>query len=159
MFRMHDYPISNFLETMRAEYRKGGRDVEFLPFGYNADFLPLAASGTANVVNATDHDADFVIIETMQSTWTSPGGAFTGAPLITVRITYDVSGRRFEDRDSALVNLFGRGGFPHQWPRPMVIKAKASFTTTLTNQDAANAYTVRLTYWGVKAIPKLFRAA
>lgn len=157
MFRPAEYPITNFTETLRAEYRKAGRDVEFLCFGYNADFLPVAASSTGNFVNTTDHDSDFVIFGGMQTSFTSPGNAFVPVPIATVRITLDVSGRALQDRDSALGNWFGKGGFPCYWPRPQIVPAKSSWTTTITNQDPANAMTIRLTYWGVKAIPKVFR--
>lgn len=157
MFRSHDYPINHFLEKLRQEYRRKGSDVEFLPFTYNADFLPLAASATANVVSTTDHDSDFIIMQSMQATFTSPAGVFTKNPNILVRITHDVSGRRFEDRDTALTNTFGHGERPFPWMRPAFIPAKSSFTTTLSNQDAGNAFTVRLSYWGVKAVPIAFK--
>lgn len=151
MFRFHDYPILHFLEGLRAEYRKDGREVEFLPFAYNADFIPINASSSGNVVSSTDHDSDFVIMATMQAAFTT-AGVFTRSPQCTVRITHDVSGRRFEDRDTALINVFGKGERPFWWARPVVVKARSSWTTTINNLDAANAFNLRLTYWGAKAV-------
>lgn len=156
MFRMHEYPINNFLDQLKAKYREAGKDVTFIPFAYNADFLPLNLSSSLPFVNTTDYDSDFLVLAQLQTTFTT-AGVFTANPQITARITHEVSGRRFEDRDTALSNIFGRGTRPFYLIRPMEFPAKTSWTTTLTNQDSVNNFNVRLTYWGVKAVPTPFR--
>jgi hypothetical protein len=150
MFQTHEYPINAYLEVLRADYRRQGCEVEFLPFYYNAEFVPVNAATTANAVNTCDNDADFAIYQTMHTAVNAAGGAFVSAPNITVRITYDVSGRRLEDRDSHLLNIFGRGQRPFWWPRPLMIRAKGSWTTTVNNLDPAVNFNLRLTYGGVK---------
>jgi hypothetical protein len=159
VFRVQDYPLTHYPEQLRAEYRRAGQDVEFLSFCYNADFVGttvLNASSSVNVPTTTDDDGDFYILATMQATFTT-AGAFFASPNITCRITLDVSGDRLEDKDTALINIFGRGQRPFWWIRPRRVPRKSSFSTTLNNQDAVNNFNVRLAYWGMKAIPTVFR--
>lgn len=157
MFRIHDYPLHHFFEELRAKYREHGQDVEFLPFYYNAPFLALVATGTANFTNTTDHDADFIVTQGMQTTFQAGTDTFFQFPNMTVRITADVGGRRLQDRETALVNIFGRGQRAYHWPRPWIIPAKSSWTTTLTNLSAVTNFDTRLTYAGAKAVPRPLR--
>lgn len=150
MFQQHDYPINAFLETIKANYLREGNEIEFLPFFYNAEFLPVAASGTGNFVNTADHDADFALFQTMQAAYNSASGAYVPAPNVTIRLTYDVSGRRLEDRDTHLLCIAGRGQRPYIWPRPLIIRAKGSWTTTVSNLDTAVGINLRIAYGGVK---------
>ena len=149
MYQIHEYPINAYLEVLRADYKRQGSQVEFWPFYYNAEFLNLALSSSGNAVNTADQDSDFAIFMTMQTAFTT-AGVFTSGPNCTVRIVYDVSGRRLEDRDTHLLNIFGRAQRPFWWPRPLLIRAKGSWTTTVNNLDAANGFNLRLTYGGVK---------
>ena len=157
MFRAHEWPINAYLETTRAEYRAAGKDVEFLPFYYNAEFVPLNISVTTNVVNTCDHDSDFIIFQSMQTCFNVATGAIIASPNCLVRITQEVGGRRLEDRDTHLINIFGRAQRPFLWPRPLRVPAKSSWTTTVTSLDAANNLNLRLTYGGVKAVPLVMR--
>ena len=150
MNQIHEYPINAMLEVLRSEYRRQGSEVEFWPFFYNAEYLPVALSSSAVFVNTADNDSDFAIFQTMQSAFNSVSGAFVATPNCTVRIVYDVSGRRLEDRDTHLLNIFGRGQRPFWWPRPFVVRAKGSWSTTINNLDAAVAFNIRLTFSGVK---------
>lgn len=149
MYQLHEYPINAYQEILRADYKRQGVNVEFWPFFYNAEFLALAPSSSANVVNTSDEDADFAVFNTMQVAFTT-GGTFTPSPNCTVRIVYDVSGRRLDDRDTHIINICGRGARPFWWPRPWLIAAKASWSTTLNNLDTANTFNVRICFGGVK---------
>ena len=156
MFGIHEYPLTSYLDKIRADYRAEGSDVSLIPFTYNTDYLPLSASQTLAVPNTTDDEGEFHILQTCQAVFTT-AGAFQQFPNITALIFWDVSGRAAQDRPIHLVNLFGTGQRPHVWIRPMRIPIKSTWTTTLTNLDAANDLNVRLAFHGVKAIPSSFR--
>lgn len=153
MFGFNDYPLNHFLEVLRSRYREGNKDVDFLPFYYNCDFLPIAANATVPVTNSTDQDADFIVFCTMQAAHEDGTVNHVQFPNMTVLITSQVAGRQIQDRATALINVFGRGQRPFPWPRPWVIPAKSSWTTLVSNLHPATDVSLRLTYGGVKAIP------
>lgn len=152
MFRLHEYPITEYLERIRGDYRRNGTDVEFTFFSYNTDFLPLNASQTLATPNTTDSEGEFHVLSTCQTTFTT-AGVFTQYPNITAKIFWDVAGRAAQDKDTHINNLFGNAQRPHVWLKPERIPIKSTWTTTLTNQDAVNNFNVRLAFHGVKAVP------
>lgn len=149
MFQIHEYPINAFLEALRAEYKRQGHAVEFWPFHYNAEARPVNASSSLNAVNTADQDSDFAIVSTQMVGYTT-GGVYTSTPNVSLVITYDVSGRGIQDRPTHSLCMTGRGMRPFYWPRPLVIRAKGSWTTTFNNLDTATNFNLFLTYSGVK---------
>lgn len=153
MFGIHQYQLSQWQDSIMAQYRAAGRKVELLHFTYNVNFLPINSSQTLNQPNTTDGEGDFHICQTCQTAINAGSGAYVQYPNITVQIKWDVSGREAQDRPTHLVNLFGRGDRPHPWINPMRIPPKSTWSTTVTNQDAAVNFNLFLAFHGVKALP------
>jgi hypothetical protein len=153
MFKVWDYPINAFLEAVAAENRRKGMETDIEPFAYNAEFTPLPAAGSLNAVNATDADSSFACLYQMQSA-RDAGGTIIPYPDILVQVSSDSTGRAMQDRPAHINNLFGRAQRPFVLARPFVIGPKSSWTTTVSNNDAVNPVTLRITYWGVKLYTK-----
>jgi len=153
MFKASDYPINAFLDMLIQEARAKGQGLEIEPFAYSAEYTPLPAAGSLNQVNATDDDASFACLQTMQSARDATG-VIIPYPDVLVTITHDASGRAMMDRPAHINNIFGRAQRPFELIRPFLVGPKASWTTTAQNVDAVNPVTLRLTYWGVKLYAK-----
>ena len=72
-------------------------------------------------------------------------------PDVLVQIRHDATGRDMQDRPTHLLNIFGRAQRPFPMIRPFIIDPKSSWTTTVSNLEAATDFELRLTFWGVKA--------
>lgn len=151
MFRVQDFPINAFLESMAADYRRQGKRVRFEPFSYNADYVPLLAASTQNQVNATAADAPFICFYQMQHCVINVARTLVPFPDVLIQIRHDATGRDMQDRPGHLLNIFGRAQRPFALIRPFIIDPKSSWTTTVSNLEAATDFELRLTYWGVKA--------
>jgi hypothetical protein len=78
-------------------------------------------------------------------------------PDILVQVSSDASGRAMQDRPTHINNIFGRAQRPFVLLRPFQVGPKSSWTTTASNLDAVNAFTLRLAFWGVKLYTKPLR--
>lgn len=156
MFKVWDYPINAFLEVVLAENRRNGLDTEAEPFAFNAEYTPLPAAGSLNAVCSTDQDASFACFYQVQSC-RDAAGTIVPYPDILVQVSSDASGRAMQDRPTHINNIFGRAQRPFVLLRPFVVGPKASWTTTAGNLDAANPFTLRLCFWGVKLYTKPLR--
>ena len=153
MFGIGQYQLSQWQESVLAQYRAAGRKVELVPFTYSSNFQPILASATLTQPNTTDGEGDFWICQTAMAAINAATGAYVQYPNLTVQIRWDVSGRDFQDRPIHVVNLFGRGELTHDWTAPQRIPPKSTWSTTLTNLDAAVNYNAFISFHGVKAIP------
>lgn len=121
-------------------------------FGYNVDFLPLAAGATATNTIAVQNDSDFMIVEANifigddpLTTITDPDNA-----LLLVLIKDSGSGRDLMDQPAPVANYFGTAQRPGYLPYPKVIRRASTLSTQLQNLDAVNAQNVRISYLGFK---------
>jgi hypothetical protein len=153
MFGTGQYLLSLWQDVILAQYRAAGRKVELVPFSYNATFQPINASATATQPNTTDGEGDFHVCQTAQVAINAGTGAYVQYPNLTCLITWDVSGRTLQDRAMHIINMFGRGDLAHDWIQPARVPPKSTWSTTLTNLDAAVNYNIFLAFHGVKAIP------
>lgn len=120
-------------------------------FTYTADFLPLAAGATTPVETAIQADSDFVIIAVVRTidNNAAPPVIQASAPLL-VTVTDTGSGRLIFDRQQHLDNFAGTIQLPHYLEYPKVFAASSTIATELQNQNAAQAFNVRISYLGFK---------
>jgi len=139
--------VSPFLGGLPRELLDRQRDF----FVYTADFLPLAAGATTPFETAIQADSDFLCIAGVRQVLTTAAPP-VGVPvsLQTVQLIDTGSGRTLSDRAVPLDNWFGTGQLPMYWPSPKLFRASSTITTTLTNLDAATAFTIRISFLGFK---------
>jgi len=152
MFRIQDYQLSQAQESIKGQYRAAGRVVELVPFTYNVNQQPLNVAQTIATPNTTDAEGEFWVMATCQTAINAGTGAYVQYPNIQAQIFWDVSGRQAQDRPTHLLNVFGSAKRPFLWVNPQRIPIKSTWTTTLTNNDAAVNFNVFLAYHGVKAV-------
>lgn len=152
MFRIQDYQLSQAIESIKAQYRAAGRVVELVPFTYNVNVQPLNVAQTTPQPNTTDAEGEFWVMATCQTVINAGTGAYVQYPNITSQIFWDVSGRQAQDKPTHLLNQFGSAKRPFFWVNAQRIPIKSTWTTTLTNLDAAINFNVFLAFHGVKAI-------
>ncbi len=120
-------------------------------FVYGTDFLPLAAGGTATQDIAIESDSDFLIVAGNRIVTDDPDQTVIVAfPPFLVTLFDNGSGRRLQNRAQHIENMFGTAQLPAYWPFPKLIPRASTFSTTLQNLDAGNAYNVRVSYLGFK---------
>ena len=143
------FNLTDFLDSLGAEYRARGFAVQYQPFVYPCDFLPLPASadvtGTVNV----DQDADFILAQQAAAVFLADG-TYVPNPNITVEIRPATSQRQLQSNPVNLGNVFGTGERPHLLFKPLVLAARSSMTVRLVDLSATLQY-VRLSFEGVKA--------
>lgn len=144
-----DYNLSHYLDALAAEYARDGFTVQYQPFSYPADFLPLAASAEQTVQVAIDQDADFVLAQQTITAFETDGTDVL-APNLTVQLRPTSSQRQLQTNPVHVGNVFGTGERPHLYFKPLVLSARSSLQVTLTNL-VATAYNVYLNFEGVKA--------
>lgn len=119
-------------------------------FVYTAEFLPLAAGGTATVNTAIQADSDFLIVAVTRVVTDIANTTFLANVPQLVTITDAGSGRNLMDRAVHMDNLIGTAQLPSYWPYPKLIRASGTLNTTVQNLDGANARNVRISYLGFK---------
>lgn len=119
-------------------------------FVYTAEFLPLAAGGTATVNTAIQADSDFLIVLVTRVVTDTLNTTFSANVPMLVNVTDAGSGRNLMDRAVHMDNLFGTAQLPSYWPYPKLIRASGTLNTTVQNLDGGNAYNVRMSYLGFK---------
>lgn len=152
MFRIQDFQLSQQIEAIRNMYRAAGKMVELVPFTYNVNYQPINVAQTLQVPSTTDADGEFWVMATCQTAINAGTGAFVQYPNMSSLIFWDVSGRNAQDKATHLLNQFGSAKRPFFWVNPQRIPIKSTWTTTITNLDAAINFNLFLAYHGVKAL-------
>lgn len=146
--RFLDFNVTHFLDALAAEYRGRGVAVDYKPFCYVADFLPLASNSTETRQVAIDKDGDFCITA-HEFTCFDGAGASVAQPNVLVRLFPETSQRVLQSAPVHLLNIFGTGQQPHVLYRPLILPAKSSLRVELQNLQIV-ALTIRLVFEGVK---------
>lgn len=126
-------------------------------FTYNITFNTIAAGGTSTAATNIQGDSDFWWIIGAATITNAAGTTFTApsaAPFL-VEVTDASAGRQLQDSATHLSNLFGTAQLPFQLPYPREFKASGQLQVKLQNQDAGNAYVVRLAFHGFKFYPTI----
>lgn len=120
-------------------------------FQYTANFLPLAAGATAAVETAIQSDADFVCVAIARviDNNATPPVIQASAPIL-IEVFDSGSGRTIFDRQQQIDNFAGTITLPHFLEYPKIFGAASAIQTTLQNQNAAQAFNVRLAFLGFK---------
>lgn len=123
-------------------------------FIYTADFLPLAAGLTLTVETSIQSDSDFAAIAATRviDNNAAPPVIQATAPIL-IRVEDGGSGRLIFDRQQHIDNFLGTVQLPHYLEYPKVFAASSTILTTLENQNAAQAFNVRVAYLGFKVFP------
>lgn len=118
----------------------------------------LVAAGTSNTqtiqINA---DSDFQIEKlTFFADITAAGQTANSRviPLATVLLVDTGSGRQFSDQAVPIASLFGTGEIPFVLKQPKILMARTSLSVTVANFEAADTYTIRLSFIGSKLFLK-----
>lgn len=122
-------------------------------FFYVIDFLPIAANSTATGSFSVQNDSDF-FITAATAVVTDDGDpttftAFGARPFLVQQFTSG-SGRNLQNRAVHIDNVFGTASLPAPWSYWKLLERGSDFSCTLQNLDPANAFDVRLTWWGFK---------
>lgn len=126
-----------------------------LPFIYEVDFIPLAASATTVGNIQIQADSHFLCIGatalitdvTNVTVLNSPSNANASGILAT--ITDSGSQMPLMSTGIPIESFFGTASLPAIWPIPKLFRASGQIATQLQNL-IATARNVRLSYWGVR---------
>lgn len=135
-------------------------------FGYEADFLPLAAgAGPTDVTTQIQPDSAFLAlgINALVTDNANPpnllwGSGFTNNALsgVLIQIRDVGSGQNLFQTPLPLDNVAGSGPFPAPLGLPYLFPEASSITTTLQALTSGVAVrNVRITYWGVRVYTKI----
>lgn len=127
----------------------GNRDWDWFLYEANP-WLPLAAGATTPQTLQVDSDADFLAFACVgiarnpataaQSTenpfLVSARSSGTGADLFSAAVDWNM--------------IVGNANRPAWWGMPRLMARSSTYVFTLQNLDAANAWNVRLGFWGIK---------
>lgn len=149
MLSFLDHNLTKRLIAKRREYAsRGFRVMQYLPFVYAADFLPLLGN-TSDVDSVTiDQDADFLLCMQTFSAF-STAGAAQSAPNILLRLTSDAVSRELQSQQVHVINCFGTGERPFILYEPLELPAKSSLTVEAQSLTATDI-NLRLSFIGVK---------
>lgn len=126
-----------------------------VPFVYEQDFIPLAASQTTAGVVQIQADSHFLCIGATElvtdvanvTVLNSPSNA--NATGILCVITDSGSQMPLMSTGLPLESFFGTAQNPAIWPIPKLFRASGQINTQLQNL-IATARNVRLSYWGIR---------
>jgi hypothetical protein len=149
MIDSNDFSLQNYLDTLASEYRRKGFTVQYQPFVYGADFVPINTLVTASVGVAIDHDADF-ILSAQTFVCFETGGLVNLNPNMTVSLSDQSSQRQLQNEPLHLVGTFGTGQRPFLYFKPLVLRRRSTLLVTVTNSTLQNQ-NLRLSFQGVKA--------
>lgn len=126
-------------------------DKEF--YGYNANFLPIAAGQTSTVTVSIQADTDFIMLAAaMQATATDNVTPLAFAPAL-VELKDASSGTTLTQSPVHVESLFGDARQPGVFAIPYFLRANSALQVTLQNLDAANARNYRFTFYGFRSWP------
>ena len=121
-------------------------------FVYSVDFLSIAAAGgTGTETFTVQNDSDFLIVA-VNGVATDPAAEETlrATSALTIQFVDSGSGRQLQNRAQGYNNVVGTAQLPAYWPFPKFVDRASDFTTTIVNNDTANATRVRLSFLGFK---------
>lgn len=123
-------------------------------FSYSVNFTPIAANTTTTGSINIQPDSDFVVIaRTIAIQDTAAPGTFIQpnvAPFL-ILVTDTGAGVQLQDQAQPVANLFGNGLEPFVLLGvPVIFRRGGTIQVQLTNQDAANARNVRVSFVGFK---------
>ena len=150
MFDFQDFNVAHFLEALAQEYLAQGSEVDYLPFVYGAEFLPIAGNTTAEQTVTIDHDSDFILCAQTNSTVLNSTGAGVQFPADLVEIEIQTGQRSLQSDPAPLPAIFGTGQRPFVYYKPLVLSARSSFRVRL-QRVGSDAYDSRFSFLGVKA--------
>lgn len=121
-------------------------------FNFNVDFLSIAAVGGSGTETFVVPQNSGYLIVGAAATVSNPAAEETTRPTssLTIEMTDSGSGRELQNRAAGFGNVVGTGQRPAIWPSPKWLDGSSEFSTTVVNNDTANAIRVRLTYLGFK---------
>lgn len=119
-------------------------------YNYPADYVGIAASATQSQDVKISDDADFILVLQMATVSNAAQTTFFTPAPFTVSIKDAGAGRDLVSAPVHLNNLFGTAQMPFVLPQPKLLFRASTYTVTITNLDAAAAYTVRLGFSGYK---------
>lgn len=132
------------------EKKIGSRDWDW--FQYSARWLPLAANAAGTPANLqVDSDADFLAFAAVgiARATASPAAQNTDRPfLISARSSG--TGADLFDAAADFNMVIGTALQPAWWGMPRLMARSSTYVFTLQNLDAANAFNVRIGFWGIK---------
>jgi len=144
-----DFNMTRQLHAHKARLRKAGyKIVQFLPYVYAADYLPLTGNTTVQVPVTIDQDSDFLLCQQTFAAFTTAGAA-QSAPNILIRYTADAVARQLMSQAVHLANIFGTGERPYIWYQPLELPAKSNLHVEADSETATDLH-LRLSFIGVK---------
>lgn len=116
-----------------------------------ANYLNIAASATDQQQDITFADqATILIVGATRVVTNTAGTTFsTNGPLLAM-IRSTSSGQNITDKKAHIETLYGTAQNPCMWPWPLLFEPASTLSTFLDNEDSANAFDVRITYYGAR---------
>ena len=151
MYAFNDFSLTHYLDSLAAEYEQKGYSVDYRPFTYNANFLPIAATETAQTVVTIDHDSDFLLGYQTLAAFDAQTSTVIQYPNLLARIIVETQQRQLQNERTHVVNLFGTAERPWTYYKPALFSAKSSFTVELQNLTAT-PIDARFSFHGAKVI-------
>lgn len=122
-------------------------------FIYSAEFLPLAASGTATVRVPIQADSDFECVNLTGDVRNLDADELAIAqPAITIQLLDEGTGRILMDRAQIWDNMIGTAERPFILPLPKTFRANSTIQVQVINLAAATKR-VRISLIGYKLFP------
>lgn len=134
------------------DYR--GKKFIYVPFTYQANFASLAFGATIASQVVFQNDADFIIMAQAYYAFAANAPTVSGRPYpnVSVLINDSGSGKNLTSLPVPIPAWFGDGQFPFVLPAPYLWARKSVMNLTLQNNDGATAYTIGLSFHGVKLL-------
>jgi hypothetical protein len=149
MFDFYDFTTAQFLDALADVYEARGYRVQYLPFVYSVDFIPLNGNDEQSRQVEINADADFICTALTYVANVTGASALT-LPIVVASIVIDNNQRALTNVFTLLGNLYGTGPRPGNLFKPLVLPANSTMTVTLQNQ-AQDGLEIRLSHVGVKA--------
>lgn len=149
MFDFNDFHVTYWLDAIAAEYRAKGFGVQYQPFVYGVDFMPLSSGATTTNPVTIDRDADFVWCQSTFAAFDPATAVTDPGPQIQVQHRLATSQRFLENTPVHLTGVYGTGERPYIFFKPLLLPAKSSVRVTLINGVGADR-NVQLSWIGVK---------
>jgi hypothetical protein len=138
---------SLYLDFLPPAMRDRARDF----FVYSVDFANIATTSTSTGTFTVQNDSDFLVVA-INGEEVDPANestAITTSPLL-ITVTDGGSGRNWFNRAQAYANIVGTGQLPAFLPYPKFVDRSSDVSVTITNNAAAQAARIRLSFVGFK---------
>lgn len=124
------------------------RKVQYAAWTRNFVMAAAAVASTQEITMDSAYDA--LLIGATRVVTNAAGTTFSANGPVLVMIRDTSTSDNITDQPTPLDNIFGTAQNPMIFPWPRLVKASGTVSTIMDNLDAANAFTVRITYHGVK---------